>query len=169
VIEQLGGDIWVYSIPGQGTTFRLYLPRAEGVVADRRAVPRPARAVGSGTIAVAEDEPVVRDLILTTLRRYGYVALAAADGRKAMDLIEREGDGIDLLVSDVVMPHVGGLELVDLARARRPGLPIILMSGYSEQVLESGSVREGVILLSKPFTAQRLVEAVGEALATTAR
>ena len=169
VIEQLGGDIWVYSIPGQGTTFRLYLPRAAGVVADRRAVARPARAVGFGTIVIAEDEPVVRDLILTTLRRHGYEAMAAADGRRAMDLIERSGDGIDLLVSDVVMPHVGGLELIDLARARRPGLPIILMSGYSEQVLQSGTVHEGVILLSKPFTAQRLMEAVGEALGTGGR
>jgi two-component system cell cycle sensor histidine kinase/response regulator CckA len=165
VIEQSGGTVSVDSEPGRGTTFKLYLPRAEGAVIDRNAPQPPVQSAGSGTIVVAEDEPVVRDLILTTLRRSGYEALAAADGRRAMELIERDGDRIDLLVSDVVMPHVGGLELVDLVRARRPALPIILISGYSEKLLPADSVREGVIRLAKPFTAQRLTEVVREALA----
>ena len=124
------------------------------------AVPRAA----SGTVLVAEDEPVVRDLILTTLRRAGYQAVAVADGRKAMELIGREGEAIDVLVSDVIMPHVGGLELVDQVRAVRPELPIILISGYSLKLPPAGTVGEGVILLQKPFTAQRLTEAIRQAM-----
>jgi CheY-like chemotaxis protein len=114
---------------------------------------------------VAEDEPVVGDLILTTLRRAGYQVLAATDGRRAIELLDADDEAIDLLVSDVVMPHIGGIELVDLARARRPSLPIILISGYSADLLDRDAVREGVALLQKPFTAQRLTEVVRDTLA----
>jgi CheY-like chemotaxis protein len=114
---------------------------------------------------VAEDEPVVGDLILTTLRRAGYQVLAATDGRRAIELLDADDEAIDLLVSDVVMPHIGGIELVDLARARRPSLPIILISGYSADLLDRDAVREGVTLLQKPFTAQRLTEVVRDTLA----
>jgi two-component system, cell cycle sensor histidine kinase and response regulator CckA len=165
VIEQSGGRILVDSEAGRGTTFRVYLPRATGAVVERTAAPVALRAPGTGTILVAEDEPVVRDLILTTLRRAGYTVLTAADGRRAMELIDADGDGIDLLVSDVVMPHIGGLELADLVRVRRPGLPIILISGYSEDLLSADRGREGVTVLAKPFTAQRLTELVGDTLA----
>ena len=165
VIEQSGGRILVDSEPGRGTTFRVYLPRATGAVVEKTAAPVALRAPGTGTILVAEDEPVVRDLILTTLRRAGYTVLTAADGRKAMELIDADRDRIDLLVSDVVMPHIGGLELAELVRASRPALPIILISGYSEDLLSADSGREGVTVLAKPFTAQRLTELVGDTLA----
>jgi PAS domain S-box-containing protein len=164
VIEGSGGTIWVDSEPGRGTTFKLYLPRTEGVVVHAgmppAAVPEPA----SGTILVAEDEPVVRDLILATLHRSGYKAIAAADGRRAMELIAREGEAFDVLVSDVIMPHVGGLELVEQVRAVRPDLPIILISGYSVKLPPAGSIGEGVTMLQKPFTAQRLTEAIRQAM-----
>jgi PAS domain S-box-containing protein len=164
VIEGSGGAIQVDAEPGRGTTFKVYLPRSEGAVvqagAPRAAVPRAA----TGTVLVAEDEPVVRDLILTTLRRAGYQAVAVADGRKAMELIGREGEAIDVLVSDVIMPHVGGLELVDQVRAVRPDLPIILISGYSLKLPPAGTIGEGVVLLQKPFTAQRLTEAIRQAM-----
>ena len=122
-------------------------------------------ATGSETILIAEDEPVVRDLILTTLRRYGYAVLAASDGREAMSILDGDGAGIDLLVSDVVMPNVGGLELLELARSKRPGLPVILISGYSEKLLPAGSVASDVMLLEKPFTARQLTDAIRRALA----
>ena len=84
--------------------------------------------------------------------------------REPSELIEREGEAIDVLVSDVIMPHVGGLELVDQVRAVRPELPIILISGYSLKLPPAGTVGEGVILLQKPFTAQRLTEAIRQAM-----
>jgi PAS domain S-box-containing protein len=169
VIEQSGGRILVDSQPGKGTTFRVYLPRASGAVVERTATPVASRAPGGGTILVAEDEPVVGDLILTTLRRAGYQVLAATDGRGAMELLDAADAEIDLLVSDVVMPHIGGLELVDLARARRPSLPIILISGYSADLLARDAVREGLTVLPKPFTALRLTEVVRATLAHTDR
>jgi len=110
------------------------------------------------TIVVAEDEPAVRDLILITLRRNGYHALAAVDGRDAMRIIERLGDAVDLLISDLVMPGVGGLELVALARAQLPRLPIVLITGYSQVQLPRGA--ENITLLAKPFTARGLIGAV---------
>ena len=164
VVKQSGGNIWAYSEPGRGTMFKVYLPRAQGSVVHRESEPTHIRAVGTGTIVVAEDEAVVRDLILTTLERHGYRVLAATDGREAMELIETRGPEIDLLVSDVVMPRVGGLELVQLARARHPDLPAILISGYSERLLPAGSLAENVVLLEKPFTARRLTDAIQEAL-----
>jgi two-component system cell cycle sensor histidine kinase/response regulator CckA len=165
VIEGSGGAIRVDAEPGRGTTFKVYLPRSEGAVIEAGVPPAAVPRAASGTVLVAEDEPVVRDLILTTLRRAGYQAVAVADGRKAMELIGREGEAIDVLVSDVIMPHVGGLELVDQVRAVRPDLPIILISGYSLKLPPAGTVGEGVILLQKPFTAQRLTEAIRQAMA----
>jgi PAS domain S-box-containing protein len=164
VVRQSGGNIWVYSELGQGTTFKVYLPEAIGAVADPRPSLPKGETLGTGTIVVAEDEPVVRDLIVSTLGRYGYDVLAAGDGREAMELIERVGQRIDLLVSDVVMPNVGGLELIDLARAWRPDLPVILISGYSERLLPADSLARGVTFLEKPFTGQRLAEAIRVAL-----
>src|SRR5947207_6769871 len=168
VIKQSGGNVWVYSELGKGTTFKVYLPRAEGVVTGGPADSNDLLATGSETILIAEDEPVVRDLILTTLRRYGYAVLAASDGREAMSILDGDGAGIDLLVSDVVMPNVGGLELLELARSKRPGLPVILISGYSEKLLPAGSVASDVILLEKPFTARQLTDAIRRALAGAA-
>jgi two-component system cell cycle sensor histidine kinase/response regulator CckA len=122
------------------------------------------KADGRRTILVAEDEPSVRDLILTTLRRNGFSALSAADGREAMQLIEVAGRRIDLVVSDVVMPGIDGVELAKLARATRPSLPIILMSGYGQWQLPPDSGLGDVHRLEKPFTARQLTSAIQVAL-----
>jgi two-component system cell cycle sensor histidine kinase/response regulator CckA len=119
---------------------------------------------GSRTILVVEDDPGVRDLILTTLLDRGFAGVAAADGREAMMLIEADSQVIDLLVSDVVMPGIGGLELVELARARRPGLPVVLISGYNPKLLPSDSFDSDVTFLEKPFTALQLTGAILDAL-----
>jgi DNA-binding NtrC family response regulator len=117
------------------------------------------------TILVAEDERGVRDLILTTIRRSGFLALSAADGREAMQLIEADSRRVDLLVSDIMMPGIGGLDLAKLARAKRPGLPIILMSGYGQWELPPDAIAADIHLLEKPFTAHRLADAIKDALA----
>jgi CheY-like chemotaxis protein len=165
VIKQSGGDIWVYSEPGKGTTFKIYLPRASGEVESvGAAASLEAIAGGSGTVLVAEDEPVVRDLIVATLTRLGYDLVTAEDGQEALERFTADPDRIDVLVSDVVMPRLGGIELVEAVRRVRPGLPAILVSGYSENLLPAGSLAEGVTLLQKPFTNRRLAEAIREAI-----
>jgi PAS domain S-box-containing protein len=169
VIRQSGGTLWVYSEPGAGATFKIYLPRAQGnatgVLAEIAAVP----STGTETVLVAEDEPIVRELILVTLERHGYRVIAAADGAEALAILEREPDRIDLLMSDVVMPQMGGLELVARARQVRPNLPAILISGYSEKLLPPQSVDEDVVLLEKPFTGSYLARAVRMAIDRAAK
>jgi DNA-binding NtrC family response regulator len=118
----------------------------------------------SRTILVTEDDAPVRELIMATLQRHGYVTLAAADGQEAMDLIESSSQIVDVLISDVVMPGIGGLELAKLARAKRPGLPMVLISGHSRWQLPPDSLIEHVTLLGKPFTADQLVEAIEGAI-----
>jgi signal transduction histidine kinase/CheY-like chemotaxis protein len=160
VIRQSGGTVWVYSEPGAGATFKIYLPRARGNAAERLAEAVVTPSTGTETILVAEDEPVVRELILVTLERHGYRAVTAADGSEALAILEREPASFDLLVSDVVMPHMGGLELVKRARRLRPKLRAILVSGYSGRLLPPDSLEQDIVLLEKPFTGRHLARAV---------
>jgi two-component system, cell cycle sensor histidine kinase and response regulator CckA len=115
-------------------------------------------------ILVAEDDPSIRALILATLRRFGYAALSAADGRDALQLLEVEGRRIDLLLSDVMMPVIGGVELAAAARATRPNLPIILITAYGHWQLPYDATGEDITILEKPFTARRLMGAIQERL-----
>jgi len=117
------------------------------------------------TILVAEDDDGVRNLILSTLTRGGFTVLVAADGREAMRLIESNDLSIDVLVSDITMPGMGGLELVALARAKRPGLALVMMSGTNRSELRSGAVAGDVTLLEKPFALHELTDAIDSAIA----
>ena len=166
-VKQSGGYIWVYSEIGRGTTFKVYLPRTdlevEPVVGD--AIP-PSRATARGheTILVAEDEAVVREMVTAALERLGYRVVVASTGEEAVRLIDRLGEEIDLLLSDVVMPGMSGPDLYDRARRTRPDLRAIFMSGYT--ALSMGRpIPEGVTLLEKPFSGARLDEVVRETLA----
>ena len=166
-VKQSGGYIWVYSELGRGTTFKVYLPRTdlevEPVVGD--GLP-PGRAVARGheTILVAEDEAVVREMVTAALERLGYRVVVASTGEEAVRLIDRLGEEIDLLLSDVVMPGMSGPDLFDRARRTRPDLRAIFMSGYT--ALSMGRpIPEGVTLLEKPFSGARLDEVVRETLA----
>jgi two-component system, cell cycle sensor histidine kinase and response regulator CckA len=116
------------------------------------------------TILVAEDDDGVRQLILVALQRSGHTVLGTANGREAMAMLSREDVAIDLLVSDVNMPGVGGLELLAFARARRPDLPAILASGTNRWELPPERLEGDVTLLEKPFSIVDLVRAVGDAL-----
>jgi len=120
---------------------------------------------GHETILVAEDEAVVRDMVVLALEHAGYRVVAASTGEEAVRLIDRMGEEIDLLLSDVIMPGMSGPDLYDRARRTRPGLKAIFMSGYS--ALDIGRpIPEGITLLEKPFTSARLNEAVRETLST---
>jgi CheY-like chemotaxis protein len=166
-VKQSGGYIWVYSEPDHGTTFKVYLPRT-----DRPDEPAPsqppepvgARVPGHETILVAEDEAVVREMVVAALERLGYRVVAASTGEEAVRLIDRLGDDIDLLLSDVVMPGMSGPDLYDRARRTRADLRAIFMSGYT--ALSMGRpIPDGITLLEKPFSGARLDQVVRETLA----
>jgi DNA-binding NtrC family response regulator len=116
------------------------------------------------TILVAEDDEGARQLVVTALRRAGFAALTATNGREAMALLEADGVLVDALVSDVNMPGMGGLELTALARSLRPDLAVILASGTSRWELPPDRLEHDVTLLEKPFTVAQLVHAVERAL-----
>jgi two-component system, cell cycle sensor histidine kinase and response regulator CckA len=116
------------------------------------------------TILVAEDDEGVRQLVVTALRRAGFAAITAANGREAMLLLEADDSVVDVLVSDANMPVMGGFELMALARARRPDLAVILASGTNRWDLPPERIAENVTLLEKPFTIAQLIQAVERVL-----
>jgi len=169
IVQQSGGHVTVYSQPGQGATFRVYLPCvAEPADRGSGVRPRPAMPKGSETILLAEDETEVRELVREALRRGGYAVLEARDGAEALRLAENYGGAIHLLITDVVMPNLGGPELAARLSASRPGLKIIYMSGYSEFIAAGhGGISPFAYFLQKPFALELLGRKVREVLDET--
>ena len=164
IVQQCRGCIWVYSEPGQGTTFRIYLPRASG---DRPVVEvaagRPSRG-GDETVLVVEDQPALRSVFERILSAAGYRVHAAGDGREALRLVA-QGVAPQLLLTDVVMPGMDGPELVGRLRGELPELRVLFMSGYSEEsVSRHGALATRAAFIGKPFAAVELVQRVRDAL-----
>ncbi len=164
-VRQCGGYIGVQSTPGQGTSIELLLPRAKSVPA---AVAPPAAGeedlrAAHETVLVAEDEDGVRQLAVEALERRGYRVLSAGSGEEALKVAAVHDGTIHLLVSDVVMPGMKGPELADQLRRLRPGMRVLLMSGYAADVVTPNDLREAT-LLSKPFSPAALIKAVQSAL-----
>ncbi len=169
IVTQTGGRIEVESAPGQGTTFRVCFPAAEGTP-ERPAAAAPAGAVrGTETILLVEDEDAVRSLLLRLLSGLGYTVLEASTGPEALELVERSGT-IDLVLTDAVMPKMSGSELVARLLELRPRLRIVHMSGYAEGASgRFGEFPASSHFLPKPFTAAQLAAAVRAALDETTR
>ena len=165
IVKQSGGWIWVYSEPGQGTTFKIYLPRIQAQAeAFTPTVPAPLRG-GSETILMVEDDDKVREVALRTLRERGYIVLEAANGWEALRAAEDKNAAIALLLTDIVMPHMGGRELVERLRTLRPEIKVLYTSGYAEQaIVHQGTLDRGVAFLPKPFDSTSLARKVREVL-----
>jgi CheY-like chemotaxis protein len=166
IVKQSGGFVWAYSELGQGSVFKVYLPVAEGRVLD----PEPRRPVvgnlkGNETIAVVEDDEVVRTLLARMLREYGYRVLEAADGQAALELLQKASGEVDLVVSDVVMPKMGGQELNQSLSAFGHDIPVLFISGFTgDDVVRRGLLKSDDPFQEKPFTPELFIERVREML-----
>jgi len=166
IVEQSGGHVWVYSEPGHGTTFKVYLPRAaeEESVAPIAEQNKPARG-WHASILLVEDDSAVRAAAMAVLRRAGHAVIEASNGLEALRIIDGGTPTIDMVISDMVMPQMGGRTLtVELAR-RLPNVPVLLMSGYTREAIPGQSeLHPGTVFIDKPFTPQSLIKTVSEVL-----
>lgn len=166
IVKQSNGHLWVYSEPGSGTTFKIYLPRSCDEVPVSVAVSPPVPAAWiTETLLLVEDESSVRDLATRILCEAGYRVLRAANGADAQSLFNRHQSSIDLVLTDVVMPGVGGPELLAHLHQVSPKLPVLYMSGYTEQsVAARAGLDRGIPFLQKPFTSAELLRGVRSVL-----
>jgi PAS domain S-box-containing protein len=170
IVKQSGGYIWIYSELGQGTTFKVYLPRVDEAPEARDAQePEPVSARGDETILLVEDEQGVRELVADLLSAVGYTVLEAELPEKALELSRSHAGSIHLLISDVVMPQMTGPELSVKLRQSRPDLKLLFLSGYSAGfVADRAALPEGSHFLQKPFTAQALERTTRQVLDASA-
>lgn len=163
IVHQYGGSIWVYSEPGQGTTFKLYFPRALSAAqaADIHERVSAESVGGRETILLAEDQTPVRDITARILESQGYTVIQAPSGPEAIATAEGFSGELDLLLTDVVMPRMGGPELANKLRERRPDLAVLFVSGFTDDVIARHGVLEpGVDFLAKPYTSSALTTRV---------
>lgn len=162
IVKQNGGFIKVYSEPNLGTTFKVYIPRSD----EKEAPPKEKEAPltsGAGTILLVEDAESVRELITEILETIGYTVLAPKTPSQALTLVEKEDVPIDLLLTDVVMPEMNGVELWDKISASRPGLKVLFMSGYTPDVIaHRGILKEGLHFIQKPFSMRDIARKIRE-------
>jgi CheY-like chemotaxis protein len=167
IVKQSNGHILFYSELGQGTTFKIFLPRVEEEIT---AIPRRDdlgyMPKGNETILLVEDEPLVRGLAIRVLREQGYNLLEAANGMEALSVAqEHANEKIHLLLTDVIMPQLGGKELADRLKKLRPNVEVLFTSGYTDQaILQRGLLNPDFAFLEKPFSPSGLVRKVREVL-----
>jgi CheY-like chemotaxis protein len=166
IVHQSGGHIAVYSEPGHGTSVKVYLPRVasagEAAARSEEEAPLP---LGTETILIAEDEDRVRSLAVAVLTQQGYTVIEACNGEDALALAKQYEGEIQLLLTDLIMPKMGGKDLADEMRRTRPQLKVVLCSGYTgDTVMQQGVLDASIPFLQKPFTLRSLTFKVREAL-----
>jgi len=165
IVEQSGGHVWVYSEPGRGTTFKIYLPSTQATPVGVPVIEPRAIARGSETILLVEDAPALRKVAASILTRAGYAVIEAARGDEALAVCRDVARPISLMITDMVMPGMRGTQLAIEARKLRAGLPVVLMSGYTrDAALNDVDLEGATVFLEKPFTPETLTLQVRAAL-----
>jgi PAS domain S-box-containing protein len=165
IVNQSGGQLKVQSEPGKGTTFRVWLPRADETIVTEQAPETGVVTGGTETILLVEDQPQLRHLTSHILQGYGYNVREVANGKEALSFFEQNGELIDLVLTDIVMPGITGIELGRQLRSTHPEIKILYMSGYTDDVvLRQGGGGPGNAYLEKPFTPEGLVRKIRQVM-----
>ncbi len=158
IVKQSGGSIWVYSEPGKGTIFKVYFPAVKKGSATKAEQKELLRLHSDETILVVEDDEGVRNLVVITLKKYGYQPIVAANGAEALKKVDEFRGRIDLLLTDVIMPKIGGSELSDSLVKKLPNLKVLFMSGYTDKsIIDHGVLQKGIHFIQKPFSPEALI------------
>ncbi len=166
IVKQSGGHLWVYSEPGQGTTFKIYLPMVKN---KKTKIDKPETAAedihGTETILVVEDEFMVRELVCDTLRTSGYTVLEAANGKQAIEVFSSNKDKIDMVLTDVIMPEMSGRKMIETLYEAYPNITALYMSGYTDDaIIKHGVLEPGMAYIQKPFSPKALIQKVRQVL-----
>jgi len=166
IVKQNSGFIWVYSEPGQGSAFKVYLPKAKGDAASEKKEQHPVTAPGgSETVLIVEDDDSLRKVSQRALQQHGYSVLEAENGEDALKVSEAYAGSIDLLITDVVMPGMGGKETAERLQPLYPRMKVLYTSGYTDNtIVHHGVLATGLNFLQKPFSPEALVRKVREIL-----
>jgi len=161
IVKQHGGNIWVYSELGKGTTFKIYFPKTQEPVEDIKKETYVVIPKGNETILLIEDEKKVREITALMLKSLGYNVLEASNGDEAISIAKEYIKPIDLVLSDVVMPGITGFDMVDRIREKHPEIKVLFMSGYTDNVIvHHGILKEGVNFIQKPFSLKAIAEKI---------
>jgi two-component system, cell cycle sensor histidine kinase and response regulator CckA len=165
IVKQSGGDIWVYSEPNKGTTFKLYFPRVSASPAEISEGGTELQPTGCETVLLVEDEKAVRDLAARMLQKLGYTVLVAGGGGEAIEIARSFTGPINILLTDVVMPNMSGRQVADALSGSRPNMKVLYLSGYTDNtVVHHGVLEGGVNFLPKPFSREVLAKKIREVL-----